>query len=70
MLVLSRRVNESIRIGDEIAIVVTRVSGSTVSIAVDAPREISIVRSELLQDSGPGPVRELEICRRQTLPAR
>ena len=47
MLVLSRRVGEKIIIGDNISIVVNRVSGNRVSIGVEAPEDVKIVRGEL-----------------------
>lgn len=47
MLVLSRRVGEQIKIGDNISITVSRVRGDRVSIAIEAPPEIRILRSEL-----------------------
>lgn len=48
MLVLSRKPNQSIRIGDDIEIVVTRICGSTARLAVRAPKDVAITRSELL----------------------
>lgn len=47
MLVLSRRAQESIRIGDDIEIVVTKVRGNTVSLGIRAPRDVPVTRSEL-----------------------
>ncbi|QDV47655.1 hypothetical protein Enr13x_75660 [Stieleria neptunia] len=47
MLVLSRKIGEEILLGDEIRIVVTRVSRSRVSLAIDAPTGVSVRRSEL-----------------------
>jgi carbon storage regulator len=47
MLILTRRVGESVLIGDEIEIVVTAIGGDQVRIGFDAPREVEIVRSEL-----------------------
>lgn len=47
MLVLSRKTSERILIGDEIAITVVRIGPNSVRIGVEAPRNMSVVRSEL-----------------------
>jgi carbon storage regulator len=49
MLVLSRKLGESIYIGDKIEITVMRIQGSRIRIAIDAPAEIRILRGELDQ---------------------
>ncbi|WP_144972001.1 carbon storage regulator [Bremerella volcania] len=47
MLVLSRKVGDSIKIGDNIEIVVNRISGNRVTIGVDAPKDVRILRGEV-----------------------
>lgn len=47
MLVLSRKSGEEILIGKDISIVVNRISGDRVSIAIKAPNEVRILRGEL-----------------------
>ena len=49
MLVLTRRLGESIRIGDEISIRVLDIQRGQVRVAIDAPREIPVHREEIYQ---------------------
>jgi len=49
MLVLSRKIGERIHIGDNITIEIRRVAGNRVTLALDAPRTIRILRGELEQ---------------------
>lgn len=47
MLVLSRKVGEKLVIGDGIVITVSRVAGQRVSIGIEAPPHVRVVRGEL-----------------------
>lgn len=47
MLVLSRKVGEKIHVGNDITVEVRRVSGNRVTLAIDAPRLVRILRGEL-----------------------
>lgn len=47
MLVLSRKEGERIQIGDNITLVVSKVSGNRVTIGIEAPRDVKVVRGEL-----------------------
>ena len=50
MLVLSRKPGEAILIGDDIEISIVEVRGDTVRIGINAPRNITILRQELLAE--------------------
>lgn len=47
MLVLSRRENERIRLGDSIVVTVVRLSGDKVRLGIEAPADIVVLRDEL-----------------------
>jgi len=49
MLVLSRKKDETVVIGDGIEITIVEVKGDTVKLGIDAPREVKIYRGELLE---------------------
>jgi carbon storage regulator len=50
MLVLTRKVDDAIIIGDNITLKVISIEGGIVKLGIDAPSEVSIVRSELLKE--------------------
>lgn len=50
MLVLTRRTGQSIRIGDGVELTVVRLEGDRVVLGIDAPRDVRVVRTELLRD--------------------
>lgn len=51
MLVLTRKTNQSIMIGDDIEITVLSVSGDKVRIGIEAPRDISVFRREVIDNA-------------------
>jgi len=49
MLVLTRKIGESIRINNNISITIMDVDGRSVKVAIDAPRSVPIHREEIFQ---------------------
>ncbi len=49
MLILARKKNQSIMIGDDIEIMVTDISGDCVKLGINAPRHISVHRKEIYE---------------------
>ncbi len=48
MLVLTRRVDETLHIGDDVQVTVLGVKGNQVRLGIDAPKSVHILREELL----------------------
>ncbi|MGF7453728.1 carbon storage regulator CsrA [Mannheimia massilioguelmaensis] len=49
MLILTRKVGESLLIGDDISITILNVRGNQVKIGVNAPKDVSVHREEIYQ---------------------
>ena len=49
MLVLSRRTEEKIKIGDNIVVSILGIEGGNVKIGIDAPKEVTILRMEVFE---------------------
>ncbi len=66
MLVLSRKNGESIRLGNDIEITVCQVNGNRVRLAISAPKNVPIRRSELPELSRPADKVELPLANLST----
>jgi carbon storage regulator len=49
MLILTRRVGESLMVGEEITVTVLGVKGNQVRIGIDAPKDVAVHREEIFQ---------------------
>jgi carbon storage regulator len=47
MLILSRRLGESLAIGDDVVVTVVGVSGNQIRLGITAPREVRVLREEI-----------------------
>jgi carbon storage regulator len=60
MLILTRRVGETLRIGDDVAVTVLGVKGNQVRIGIDAPKAVDVHREEVFQKIKREPVQSTE----------
>jgi carbon storage regulator len=49
MLILTRKTNETLMVGDEVTVTVLGVKGNQVRIGVNAPREVAVHREEIYE---------------------
>jgi carbon storage regulator CsrA len=47
MLVLTRKIQQQIKIGEQVTITILRVKGQTVRVGIEAPRDVRVIRGEL-----------------------
>lgn len=70
MLILRRKVGEAFLVGDHISVTILGIeSGGTVSIGIDAPRDVLILRSELQQAATVNQDSALELTSAQAVEA-
>jgi len=50
MLILTRRIGESLTIGNQIEVKIVKLKGNQIVLGIEAPRDIPVVRSELLSE--------------------
>lgn len=53
MLVLTRKLQQQIKIGEQITVTILRVKGQTVRVGIDAPRDVRVIRGELPREGEP-----------------
>jgi carbon storage regulator len=49
MLILSRKLNEKVMIGDDVAISIIEIRGDQVRIGIDAPKKVKVFRQEVFE---------------------
>ena len=49
MLILTRKIGETVMIGNDVSITVLRVKGNQVRLGVDAPKDVSVQRQEIFE---------------------
>ncbi len=67
MLVLTRKCDQSIMIGDDIEIIVSSIDGNAVRIGIKAPRDIRILRKETYEEVRLENLRAVQAAARQNI---
>ena len=49
MLVLTRKVNESLKVGDDVTVTVLGIKGGQIRIGISAPRDVAVHRQEVFE---------------------
>jgi carbon storage regulator CsrA len=60
MLVLTRKLQQQIKIGQQITVTILRVKGQTVRVGIEAPRDVRVVRGELPPEGAAAESGEIE----------
>jgi carbon storage regulator len=66
MLVLTRKVGESILVGDKVEITLVRIEDDQVRIGISAPKDVAVYRKELVEEVGLENIRAAEAARRES----
>lgn len=61
MLVLTRKLQQQIKIGEQIVVTILRVKGNTVRVGIQAPREVRVIRGELPKTGGDADSEQLTV---------
>ena len=60
MLILTRKIGESIIIGDNVKVTVLGVEGRQVRVGIDAPKEVSVHREEIYEKIAPSVLKHVQ----------
>lgn len=61
MLVIARKTGQTLLIGDDIEVTVSAIRGDQVRLAINAPREVAVLRKEVVEQVAQGNIAGLDI---------